>query len=440
MKTPERRARTAPFDAVVVGAGPAGASAALCMAQRGASVLLLERGAAAGSKSMFGGMLPYCPAAERLVPGFWDKAPWERHVVRRSLSLTGEGTSTTMSFEADNFDSPPYAGVTVFRPLFDRWLAEQARKAGATLFTGLVARSLLRDSRGRVAGVVVDGPRGEIRAPVVIACDGVLSFLAAQAGLRRPFNPGQMALGVKALFHVGEQEINRRFDLVRRQGATWEFLGATEGVRGGGFLYTQLETVAAGLVLHLDSLQKRGVAPYEILERFVARPMIAKLLHGARLVEYSAHLLPEGGMKMVPRLSCAGLMVAGDAAALCYTNGLIQEGMNLAMTSGLLAGETALEALGTNDTGEDSLASYDARLKESFVLRDMATYSRAPELMRNERLYSVYPTLVGQILQRMYASDGNPRPSARAIARQELRDRGSLVGLARDLWEGVRAI
>ena len=440
MKAPEPRARSAPFDAVVVGAGPAGASAALCMAQRGASVLLLERGATAGSKSMFGGMLPYCPAAERLVPGFWDEAPWERHVVRRSLSLIGEGTSTTMSFEADSFDSPPYAGVTVFRPLFDRWLAEQACKAGATLLTGVVARELLKDQADRVVGVVVDGPQGQIRAPVVIACDGVLSFLAEQAGLRRAFNTSQMALGVKALFHVGEREINRRFDLVRRQGTTWEFLGVTEGVRGGGFLYTQLETVSAGLVLHLDSLQSRGLAPYEILERFLARPLVAGLLRGARLVEYSAHLLPEGGVQMVPRLSRAGLMIAGDAAALCYTNGLIQEGMNLAMTSGLLAGETALEALGTNDTGGDSLASYDGRLKESFVLRDMATYGRAPEMMRNERLYSVYPTLVGQILQRMYASDGNPRPSVRAIARQELKGQGSLPRLARDLWEGVRAI
>ena len=111
------------FDVIVVGAGPAGASAALRMAQQGLDVLLLERGEAPGAKNMFGGMMPFFPLAEELIPDFWEKAPWERHVVKRVLHILAETSSTSMAFEAEAFDRPPYNGYTLFRPIFDRWLA-----------------------------------------------------------------------------------------------------------------------------------------------------------------------------------------------------------------------------------------------------------------------------------------------------------------------------
>ena len=62
-------------------------------------------------------------------------------------------------------------------------------------------------------------------------------------------------------------------------------------------------------------------------------------------LEYSAHLIPEGGYNAIPPVYTDGLMVAGDAAGLCYTNGINLEGINLAMTSGVLAAETAIKAL-----------------------------------------------------------------------------------------------
>ena len=139
---------------------------------------------------------------------------------------------------------------------------------------------------------------------------------------------------------------------MRRQGVTQEFLGCTEGIRGGGFIYTQMETLSVGLVFHLDSLKARGIAPYDLFDRFLAREPVKKLLKGARLVEYSAHVLPEGGYDAVPQLSTDGLLLAGDAAGLCYTNGLNQEGMNLAITSGFLAAETVLDAFRTGDFSE----------------------------------------------------------------------------------------
>ena len=275
-----RASATAAFDAIVVGAGPAGASAALGLSQAGAKVLLLERGDYPGAKNMFGGMMAYCPAPEQLVPGFWKRAPWERAVTKRVLSITSEGSTTSLAFQADSGSDGPAVGAgstsdrgltgfTLFRPQFDRWYAEQAVAAGVTLLTSCRVEGLvLRD--GAVHGVRVAGIDDIVEAPLVIACDGTLSLLAQEAGLHKGFKAEQVALGVRALYAMTEEDVDERFGLVGREGATQEFLGCTEGVRGGGFIYTQTDALSVGLVFHLDSLKQRGIPPYELLERFVA--------------------------------------------------------------------------------------------------------------------------------------------------------------------------
>lgn len=381
--------------------------------------MLVERGATPGSKNMFGGMFPRSPVIEELVPRFWEEAPWERHVVKRTLTVLSDASAASVVFESAEFDHPPYNGCTLYRPIFDRWFAQAAQKAGVRPVARALAEELLVSGE-RVQGVRVNGK--EIGSPLVIACDGVLSLTAKQIGLVPRALAADMALGVKALFRLSEEAINERFNLVRRQGASHEFLGCTEGVRGGGFIYTQTETLSAGLVCHLDSLKERGIAPYNLFERFVAQAPVAKLLKGARLVEYSAHLLPEGGYDAVPRLSMAGLLLAGDAAGLCYTNGLNQEGMNLAVTSGFLAGETAVEAFEKGDFSARQLSGYEARLKESFVLKDMKTFRRSADLMHEDRLFSVYPRLVGAVLEELYRSDGTPKK-----------------GFGRTVWDAARS-
>ena len=423
------------FDVIVVGAGPAGASAALHLANRGARVLLLERGEVPGEKNMFGGLLPYNPVFEELIPDFYAVAPWERNVVKRVLTVVGEGTRTELAFESDKFDDPPYAGVTLYRPRFDRWLAERAQAAGAHLLTRCRVTGLRRGVSGeqaRVLGVILGESGSEACAPIVILCDGALSLLAREAGLRSEFRARDMAVGVRVLLSLPETEINRRFGVVRQQGASYEFLGVTRGVRGGGFIYTQQETLSVGLVLHLDSLRDKKVAPQELLERFMASPPVDKLIRGSKLLEYSAHLLPEGCLAMVPRLYQDGVLVAGDAAALCYTNGLVQEGMNLAVFSGKAAAETALEALGIGDTSSARLSLYEKRLRESFVLSDMRTFSSSARLMHNERLFSTYPRVVGAILEAMYHADGKPRRKLGDLIRGELAGEVGLRDVVRD--------
>jgi electron transfer flavoprotein-quinone oxidoreductase len=426
-------------DVIVVGAGPAGVTAALRMAQKGLKVLLLERGTVPGEKNMFGGMLPNCPIVEELLPHFRQEAPCERHVVKRTLCLLSDSSASSFVFESGSFDAPPYSGYTIYRPVFDKWYAQKACEAGANLLTGCLVDELLADGK-TIRGVRIGKDKTEIKAPVTIVCDGAISLLAQKAGLRKAPEPQALGLGVKALFRLKEEAINERFGLVRSQGCSQEFIGCTKSIRGGGFIYTQTESLSVGLVLHLDSLKQSGLAPYDLFEEFLAHDPVRKLLKGARLVEYSAHLIPEGGYESIPPLFNDGMLLAGDAAGLCYTNGLNLEGMNLAMASGFHAAETVLDAHRKSDFSAKQLAQYQTRLKESFVLRDMKTYEKSMDFMRNDRLFSVYPKLVSTIMERIFQSDGKPRKNIGRIGWEAAKDSLPLRDLMIDLLKGGRSI
>src|SRR5512138_1817588 len=123
------------FQAIVIGAGPAGSSAALTMARAGLDVALVERGTFPGEKNMFGGVLHRLPSMEAIFPDFWERAPLERHISKKGVTFMTGDSSFNTTIEAGNFDRPPYNGYTIFRPCFDRWLADEAVNAGATLIT-----------------------------------------------------------------------------------------------------------------------------------------------------------------------------------------------------------------------------------------------------------------------------------------------------------------
>jgi electron transfer flavoprotein-quinone oxidoreductase len=426
-------------DAIIVGAGPAGTAAALRLAQKGMKVLLLERGSVPGEKNMFGGMFPHCPVVEDLLPGFRNEAPWERHVVKRTLSLLTDSSTSSFVFESGNFDHPPYPGYTIYRPIFDKWFAQKACEAGADLLAGCLVDELLTDGIS-VRGVRTGRDGTEIKAPVTIVCDGVLSRLAQKAGLCKTPDAQALGLGIKALFRMKEEQINERFGLVRNQGCSQEFIGCTKGIRGGGFIYTQTQTLSTGLVLHLDSLKKSGIAPYDLFEQFLDSDPVRKLLKGSRLVEYSAHLIPEGGYRNVPKLFSDGVLLAGDAAGLCYTNGLNLEGMNLAIASGFHAAETVLDAFQKSDFSAKQLAQYQRCLEDSFVLSDMKTHERSMDFMRNDRLFSVYPKLVSTVMERIFQADGHPRKSIGRIGWEAAKDAVPLGDLMIDLLKGGRSL
>lgn len=429
------------FDVVVVGAGPAGSAAALVAARAGRRVLLLERGEYPGSKNVSGAAFYAPQVLDALVPDFWRTAPVERCLSRRVISFTSPEAALSIDFRTARWAESPANGFTLLRPRFDRWLADQAVAAGATLLTETVVDDVLRDGGGRVSGVRVRRPDGDIEAAVVVAADGVNSFLAKRAGLRDELRADEVALGVKEVLALGREVIEDRFGLTGDEGVTYEYVGAVTGdIKGGAFLYTNRETLSLGVIVQIASLAQRRIRAAELLDRFKAHPAVAPLVRGGDLVEYSAHMVPEAGLPMLPRLYGDGIVVAGDAAGLCFATGLYLEGINYAIASGRAAGETAAEAVAAGRTDAAALRAYQRRLDASFVMRDLRRYRRAPAFAMSERLQNVYPGVMTELAERALTSRGQPRRKLLALAREELRRAGvPLRRVLRDVYEGGRA-
>jgi electron transfer flavoprotein-quinone oxidoreductase len=417
-KLSERKEVTKHFDVIVVGAGPAGSMAALKLARAGLKVVMLERGRHPGAKNMFGGLLHNTPVLNEMLPAFWERAPLERHVFQKVLAFMTPTSAVSLTFETEGFDELPRNGYTVFRPIFDNWLAGEAVKEGAQLLCNCMVENLVKKD-GQVVGVTVKGREGELRSNIVIAADGVLSFLARQAGLRQELRAEDMGLGIKLLLGLSKDTIDERFHLARDEGADISFVGTTDALHGGGFLYTNLDSISIGMVVHLSSLKTSGKSPYQVLDRFLQYRHIAKLIKGAVPLEYSAHLVPEGGIAAVPQVYTGGMMVAGDAAGLCYTNGINLEGINLAMTSGVLAAETAIQAIEARDYSASMLSSYRQKLDDSFIIKDMKTFKNAVGMMHIERLFQTYPQIISAILEKIYRVEGTPREKIMKLGRKE---------------------
>lgn len=432
------------FDVIIVGAGPAGSCAAIETARGGLRTLLLERGPYPGSKNMYGGVV-YPRILDDLIPEWWNEIPIQRWVTRRSTMIMTDDQALTVDFRSDSWGAPPYNGATAYRAEFDRWLAGHAVAAGATLLCDTTVTGLLRGAsrrKGRpVTGVRTDRPDGDVTASVVIACDGVNSFVAKEAGLYGTPNAKHFTLGVKETLFLPRQVIDDRFGVRDREGVDIEIIGCTGPVNGGGFVYTNLDTIAVGVVLKLTKLAAQMTRPEDIIATMKRHSAIAPLVEGGELREYSAHLIPEGGLKMMPEMTGNGLLIAGDAAALCLAAGIWLEGVNFAMGSGRYAGQTAVEAIGNGDVTQRGLGGYALRLSDTFVLRDHRKLRRAPELVLGDRVQHVYPAMMTGIAERMFRVDNpSPKPGLRRIVREERKRAGvPLRGLLRDGHDAFRS-
>ena len=429
----------ADVDVIVVGAGPAGSAAATVVARAGLSVILLERGSFPGSKNMYGGVV-YPRILDQLHPEWWLEAPIQRWVTRRSTMVLTDTQALTVDFRSANWGHPPYNGATAYRPDWDHWLAGKAEAAGAVLVCSTTATGLLRDRNGHVVGVRTDRPDGDLRARMVIACDGVNSFLAKEAGLYGDVDAANYTVGVKETIALPKEVIDERFGVRDREGVDIEILGGTSGVNGGGFVYTNLETLAVGVVLKLPKLAAQQLRPETIIANLKAHPGIAPLVDGGEVKEYSAHVIPEAGLAMMPKMTGDGLLIAGDAAALCLAAGIWLEGVNFAMASGMYAAEATIEALRAGDTSARGLAGYERRLGDTFVLRDHRKLRRAPALVLSDRVQHLYPGMIANTVERMFRVDNPaPKPGLRRILNQERRRAGvKLLDLARDARDGFR--
>jgi electron transfer flavoprotein-quinone oxidoreductase len=427
------------FDVIIVGAGIAGCTAAYLLAQKGLEVVLIERGPFPGSKNLSGGVL-YGRVLHQVIPDFWETAPVERVITNQVISFLTEEGGFNIDFKNRAFDKPPYNAFTVLRSRFDRWLSEQAEAAGAMLVPGIKVDQVVRDAGGRVVGVIAG--EEEMHAHVVIAADGATSFLAQQAGMRDRIPTQHVATGVKQVIGLPRETIEDRFHLTGNEGVAYTVVGyATRGVAGGGFLYTNQESLSVGLVMRLDELVRTQSKPAEILEDFLAHPLVAPLVKGGRLLEYGAHLVPEGGVAMLPKLFTDGMILIGDAAGLGINNGFSIRGMDLAVGSAIAAAEAIVEANQRADFSAQSLSAYQQKLDQSFVMADMRTYARAPQFMHNPRLFHTYPEMLVHFMTQMYDQQGQPKEHlVPTLMKSMKQSQVSMFDLMKDLLEGARAL
>lgn len=425
------------FDVIVVGAGPAGSAAALELARAGRSVCLLERGPFPGSKNMYGGVV-YGRILDTLIPNWWEEAPIQRWVTRRSTMLVTGDQALTVDFRSAKWGEAPYNGATAFRPDFDAWLAGKAEAEGAVVICSTTATGLLRDG-DRVVGVRTDRPDGDLTAQVVIACDGVNSFLAKEAGLYPESGPENFTLGVKETIALPREVIEDRFAIRGDHGVDIEILGCTGDVPGGGFLYTNLDSLAIGLVLSLPKLAAGGRRPEEILGELKTHPAIAPLIEGGEVKEYSAHVIPEAGLDMMPELIGDGILVAGDAAAMCLAAGIWLEGVNFAIGSGAAAGRAASRAIQRGDTSAAGLEGYRTRLEASFVMADHRKLRQAPHLVMSDLAQRQLPSLACGVVEQLFTvTNPEPKPGMAKIVRSEMRR--NKVKLRDAVSQGVKAL
>lgn len=406
---------TVQVDAIVVGGGPAGLSAALTMAQNGLEVILIERGEYAGAKNVGG--LVYATVLNELIAQAFEKAPIERPVSRRSIAYLGEDQFLAVDFGADAWAQPPYNHTYIVnRSQFDRWFAKQVEAAGVNLIEGMVVDDLLyAGSNGdrRVTGVALRGGE-QFHASAVVLAEGANCLVTKKArtalGLGGGRHEQEYAVGVKEIIGLPREKIEDRFNLEPHEGAAMDFVGTPfQGTVGGGFIYTAKEAVHVGAVMRIASLVEARRNPSEILDAFKRHPRIRPLLRGGELLEYSAHMLPEGGYDAIGQLTGNGLLIVGDAAGLLNMS-LYKEGTNHAMESGHYAGLAVVAARNTGDFSSVGLASYEARLQEGIALRDLKKYSDVPDVLNGSpALFSLYPDKLTRLLVDYFTVTQEPK-------------------------------
>lgn len=399
----------ADFDAIVVGAGLAGSVAAYELAKAGKEVLIVERGNFAGAKNMTGGRL-YAHSLKKVFPDFEKEAPLERKICHERISLMTGDSNFTVDFSSDAMEDESQASYSVLRGPFDQWLASKAEDAGAEAIYGIPVESLIRDESGKVCGIKAG--EDEITAEVVILCDGVNSLLAQEAVVYSKPPASQIAVGVKEVFELDEQTIDDRLLCNPGEGAAWLFAGdATHGVFGGGFMYTNRTSISLGVVAGIEACASTANATpvYQMLEDLKKHPAVAPLIKGAKVVEHSGHMVPEGGINIMPPLIGDGVMLAGDSAMMCINLGYMVRGMDYAIAAGQMAGQQAVKALDAGDTSKAGLQGYVDALEQSFVLKDLRQYKDEPAFMENfDRMFNGYPVMVRDIMNSMFVVDGSP--------------------------------
>jgi len=275
------------YDVAVIGGGSAGLAALKQLSKLGKQAILLEAGDKIGSKNISGGILyskkpkkGKVTNVEDLYDNFLEDAPFERKITKYILHSTSKDKIYSMDLTAAH-DYQSNFGCTVLMNKLNYWFAKQAtetsQKFGGGIIPGVHVKSITWNDNGRA--VIHTDELDDFEVKAIIAADGVNSEIAEMVGARSKFTPSQLYQGVKVVIKLPEKIINDRFEVSSGEGAAHLFAGdVTLNHIGGGFLYTNHDTLSIGAVYHFDSLLKNPVEPYTLIDSLLNNPMVSELI------------------------------------------------------------------------------------------------------------------------------------------------------------------
>ncbi|MFN0262652.1 electron transfer flavoprotein-ubiquinone oxidoreductase [Tepidamorphus sp. 3E244] len=403
---PEREAME--FDCVIVGAGPAGLSAAIRLKQLAAergeeiSVVVLEKGSEVGAHILSGAVVDPT-GIDRLLPGWREEEghPFKTEVTEDRFLYLGPAGGMRLP----NFMMPPlmnnHGNFVVSLGNVCRWLAEKAEALGVEIYPGFAAAEVLYDDAGNVVGVATgdmgigkDGQptanfmRGmELRAKYTLIGEGVRGSLAkmliSKFALDEGREPPKFGIGLKELWEVAPEK--HKPGLVQHSFG-WPLDGSTGG---GSFLYhLEDNQVAVGFVVHLNYTNPH-LSPFQEFQRFKTHPLIADTFEGAKRVSYGARAITEGGYQSVPKLTFPGGALIGCSAG--FVNVPRIKGSHNAVLSGMMAADHVADALAAG-RAHDEISGYEESWRTSDIGKDL-------KKVRNVKpLWSKFGTAAGVVL------------------------------------------
>ncbi len=375
------------FDVVIVGAGPAGLSAAIRLKQlsassgRDVSVVVIEKGSEVGAHILSGAVLD--PAGlDRLLPDWrnMEGNPIDTPVESESFKICGASGSIPLPVFAMPAMLKNHGCYIASMGNVCRWLGEQAEVMEIEVYPGMAASELVYRDDGSVSGVIVgeagitsDGERGPNYEPgmilsgkYVLIGEGVRGSLAKQLitkfNLDESSEPQKYGIGIKELWKVKPEHF--------RKGHVQHTFGwpLKNDTGGGSFMYHFGDyEVAIGFVVHLN-YKNPYLSPYQEFQKFKTHPEISKILEGGDRVAYGARAITEGGFQSVPKLTFPGGALIGCSAG--FVNVPRIKGNHNAMLTGMMAAEAAFDALGNGRSG-DELTAYTEQYEKSSVYDEL---------------------------------------------------------------------